>query len=462
MTGLHRNTVLAAIAAVALISSACGSTSSSSPTAESSAASPATSESASLTPATPVPAVEAKLTVGNYEQDTIRKVLAELEADFTKTYPNVTFQDDSVNADVGNYATQMKLRMAGPSAPDIAQIGQAQALMGPLVKAGLLLDLQSYADTYGWADRFGPGTLDQLKMQPDGKTIGSGGLYGMSLGGNLVGVYYNREKFAALGFTAPPKSLAEFDQMMAKALAAGEVALEAGNLDQWPGLHYWYAITSVFCPAQQIRDWIYGTSGASFVTDCTRAAAEHLALWAKKGYLNASVNGTGYGDAMAAFIKGTGVFNLTGSWMQAQFDAEAPGKIGFFLLPPVNEGDLPQAAGALTPPYGISAKSKNADVAAAFIDSLLTPAALDKLAAVGVLPALKGYQLATPAGSTLADLYASWQSVLDANGLTLYQDWAAPTVLDAQSGEVQLIMGNKSTDPSKLITATQDEWDSFH
>ena len=465
MTGSHRNVMLSAVAVVAMIASGCGTASAPTPAASlSNAPSATTSESAGPSPTASgisVPTGEAKLTFSNLEQVPTQEVLRALETEFTQKYPNITFQDDSARGDYANYATKMKLRMAGPTAPDIAQVGQAQALMGPLVKAGLLLDLQPYADAYGWEDRFGPGTLDQLRMEPDGKTIGSGGLYGMSIGGNLVGVYYNREKFKALGFTAPPKSMSEFDQMMATAKAAGEVPLEAGNLDKWPGLHYFYALTSVFCPAQQVRDWISGRPGETFVTSCTKGAVEQLAMWAKEGYFNSSANGTGYVDAMAAFGKGTGVFNLTGSWMQAQFDKEAPGKIGFFLRPPVNEGDKPQATGALAIPYGISAKSKNPDAAAAFIDFLLTSAALDKLAPTGILPAMKGYQLDTPAGSTLADLYSSWQSVLDANGLTFYQDWAAATLLDAQSGEVQLIIGNESPDPLKLLTVTQAEWDAF-
>jgi raffinose/stachyose/melibiose transport system substrate-binding protein len=443
-----RTIILAACAAIgALAISACGST-------------PSTGKPAAFS--TAVPSSKITLNMADYEQATIQQVLGQLQGQFTQKYGNVSFSNAGSITDVGAYATKEKLAMAGPSGPDIIQVGQDQALMGPLVKANLLMNLNQYAQTYGWADKFGPGLLDELTMQTDGKQLGAGNLYGVSLGGNLVGVYYNKAKLSALGFSAPPQTLAEFEQMLAAAKAAGQVPLEAGTLDKWPAAHYLDAMLAVYCPPGDIRNWIYGNSGTTIDSDCAKAAVAKLADWTKNGYISKNANGTAYADAMNAFAKGTGIFNLTGSWEQAQFDQQAPGQIGFFLLPPVNAGDKPAAVGALTPPYAISAKSKNPAAAAAFLDSLLTPQATDKLAAVGVLPVLKGYQLQATAGSALADVYASWQQVLNSDGLSLYTDWSSPAMLDVIESTVQLVFAGTSTNPDDVLGPMQKEWGTFH
>ena len=402
------------------------------------------------------------LRTANYEQPTIQKVLQSLEKSFSAKHPNVKFNDLSLGANVGDYATRMKLAMAGPAAPDVVQIGQAQALMGPLVKAKLLRDLTGPAKQFGWASRFGPGLLDELKMRPDGKTFGSGSLYGVSLGGNMVGVYYNKAKLKALGFAGPPHTLAAFEQMLSKATASGQVALETGNLEKWPALHYFYALADVYCPIQQLRNWIYGDKGATIALPCATAALNRLASWGAKGYIPSSANGTAYADALTAFGKGTGVFMLTGSWAQAGFDQQAPGQIGFFLLPPLKAGQKPVATGALTPPYGISTKSKNPVAAAQWLDYLLTPNASNKLAHVGVLPALKTSTFKPPKGTALADVYAGWQSVLNANGLGLYFDWTTPKMLDVIDAPLQDIVAGKSDGISSLLQQMQQEWQSFH
>ncbi len=57
-------------------------------------------------------------------------------------------------------------------------------------------------------------------MGEDG-TRGAGTLYAMGLNYSLTGVFYTKELAAQIGMTEPPKTLAEFDELLAAAKEAG-------------------------------------------------------------------------------------------------------------------------------------------------------------------------------------------------------------------------------------------------
>src|SRR5215203_4798017 len=90
--------------------------------------------------------------------------------------------------------TTLKLAVSGDKAPDVVQANQGRPVMGQLVKGGLLRPLDAYAEAYGWADRYSKVLLDLNRFSDDAAEFGSGGLYGLSQMGEIVGVYYNREQ----------------------------------------------------------------------------------------------------------------------------------------------------------------------------------------------------------------------------------------------------------------------------
>ena len=75
--------------------------------------------------------------------------------------------------------------------------------MGQLVKAGLLLPLDNYAEAYGWTERVSENVLAVSRWTPDGKQFGTGNLFGYTTIGEIVGVYYNEQKLADLGLDGP-------------------------------------------------------------------------------------------------------------------------------------------------------------------------------------------------------------------------------------------------------------------
>ena len=168
-----------------------------------------------------------------------KKQITQLNKDFQTTYPNVKIE--RVAKSFTDLNTTLKLAVSGPNAPDIVEANQGRQVMGALVKGGLLKPMDAYADAYGWNDRWSKTLLDLNRFSSDGKQFGSGDLYGVSQQGEIVGVFYNKDKVASM-----PKTFAEFEDMLAKAKADGEVPISFGNLDKFGGIHEFQAVQNAF------------------------------------------------------------------------------------------------------------------------------------------------------------------------------------------------------------------------
>ncbi|TMR11281.1 extracellular solute-binding protein [Nonomuraea turkmeniaca] len=402
-----------------------------------------------------LPTEPVTLTLSHFEEGGQGKAIEQLAAKYQQLHPNITIKPTYTA--FADYGKNIKLQMSSESAPDIAQAGQAQTMQGPLVQAGLLRPLDEYAKLYGWSERFKPGLLDQARFSKDGKTFGTGELYGIALGGNLVGIYYNRDKLAKLGITTPFKDLAAFQDALAKAKAAGETPIQLGNLEAWPGNHVLSDLIAQYEPLENGLNWVYGRKGATFDSPGVQQATKTLAEWAKSGYIDSSANGTSDSDGVGKFIKGKGVFMVSGSWNRSRIDENMDGKAGFTAMPPVKAGDPVRATGATTSPFSISAKTKYPDVAAGFIDFMTRPENAATLFQGGYLPVAERDAGQPKAGSAQEGLVETWQQVLADDGLALYLDWATPSMGDTLFPAVQQLIAGKTT-PDELISTVQENW----
>lgn len=114
----------------------------------------------------------------------------EVYAAFMKKYPNITIKRVSKPLDE-NLKTQ-RLALSGDDSPDLVMTANGWGGMGTLVKNNLIISLDKYYDQCGWRQQYGAGILRGLSFTPDGKTFGSGNVYGVSEGMAFQGVYYNK------------------------------------------------------------------------------------------------------------------------------------------------------------------------------------------------------------------------------------------------------------------------------
>src|SRR3954451_10070566 len=183
------------------------------------------------------------------------KQIERLNQAFQAQYPNVKIK--RVAKSFTDLKTTLKLAVSGPKAPDIVEANQGRPDMGQLVKGGLLKPLDAYADAYGWKDRWSKTLLDLNRFSADGKQFGAGNLYGVSQMGEIVGVFYNRDKVPTV-----PKTFDEFEQMLAKAKQQGEVPISFGNLDKFGGIQEFQSVFRQFAGGETTRDFVFAKDGA--------------------------------------------------------------------------------------------------------------------------------------------------------------------------------------------------------
>ncbi|GII81287.1 sugar ABC transporter substrate-binding protein [Sphaerisporangium rufum] len=288
----------------------------------------------------------------------------DLTTEFTKQHPNVTWD---IREDQFAVITQNAPRVLADNPPDLMRLPQ----VSELVKDNLLKNMDGYAKAFGW-DRWPASQLEQLRMGPGGRPRGEGSLYALGLNLSMTGVFYNKDLAAKIGMSSPPATLAELDDALAKAKNAGVTPIVQFNGGATGGLAFpLQNLMASYGPPGPINDWIFNKPGASIDTPSNLKAAQHLERWVKAGYFQKDVNAVDYATMMSRFIGGKGLFMFNGDWESGNLDKQLPGKTGFFLMPPAEQGGKRAAMSApLT--FGIGSRAKNADCAASFLNWVAT------------------------------------------------------------------------------------------
>lgn len=384
------------------------------------------------------------------------KQIETLNADFQKKYPNIKIKRVSRSFD--DLVKTLRLALTGADAPDVVQANNTRSQMGEFVKAGQLVNLDPYAAAYGWDKRYPQSVRNVASYSPDGKTFGSGSLFGMPQVGEVVGIFSNEAKLKTLGIN-PPKTWAEFDAALATAKSKGEVPLVLGNLEKWPAGHVFGVVQGRFAKADDIRKLGFGQSGGNWSSPENIKAAQTLVDYVDKGYFSAGFNGQDYDPAWQGFTKGKGLFLIAGSWLQADLSAAMKTDVKFSLPPAPEAGGMPLTTGGSGLPFAITEKAKNKDAAAAYINFITSPEAMKVLADNGNLPVVETATQKAP-DALATDVFTAFGAVSQDDGLLPYLDWATPTMGDTLGATLQDLLAKKVT-PEKALEALQKDYGDF-
>jgi len=382
------------------------------------------------------------------------KQLDALNASFEKEYPNVTI--DRVSRSFEDLNRTLRLAINSDDAPDVVQANNGRSIMGAFVEAGQLRPLDGYADAYGWDERFSADVRSLASYTEDGATFGAGNLYGVPQTGELVGLWYSKSKLDDLGIEVP-RTTADMETALQKAAAAGEVPIQFGNKEGWPGIHDFGFVQNQFVPAEEIRDLGFGVAGSSWTTPENEQAADLISSWAESGYFTEGFNGFDYDPAWQDFAEGDGVFVIAGTWLLADLAAAMGDDVGF-ALPPTGESGEMAVTGGTGLPFAITESTENADAAAAYLDHITSPDAMTDIQEAGNLP-VYGADAALAEGPQ-ADVLEAWGAANAQGAIVPYLDYATPDFYDLLTAQVQdLLAGSQS--PSDFLATLEKEYTSF-
>lgn len=164
--------------------------------------------------------------------------------------------------------------LAAGTAPDIVY-ASGPSYIGTYKDEGLVMNLDSYAEQYGWKDNILGVIYDSLTLD--------GSLYSVPGGMSVGGLFYNTELFEEKGWTAPA-TLAEMEAIMEAAKAEGLYPLGAGNKGWKPcNNHFGSMVINHLGNPSLFYDALAGNT--SFNTPEMVAAVEKSAEWFQNGYL---------------------------------------------------------------------------------------------------------------------------------------------------------------------------------
>lgn len=398
------------------------------------------------------------ITLTVWDQETtpgISDSLDQLNKEFHTKYPNITV--NRVVRSGTDLRTTLKLGLTGQSAPDVAQANQGFADMAAYVKAGLLTDLGPYEKAYGWDQRIPSSQRALDSVTPDGSSLGSGNLYGLSITGEVVGVFYNKAVLKKLGL-AVPDSVEQMESQLPTIKTAGTLPISYGDQNKSPGIHLWGITLVPALGSQAISDLVFGRSG-SWADPKVTESAQTVADWATKGYLSPGYNGITSNSAAQAFGQGKAAYFLGGVWNQDVI-AKGGADAGFIVLPEKTGGKL-IAMGGVGMGWAVPTHAAHKTAAAAYIDFISNTHAMAVLAQHNQLPAVPDTSAPMKSGTLSGDILKTWSSLTAANGLVPYVDWSTPTMYDTISANLQELMAGQE-DSAAFGKALQTDWAGFY
>ncbi|PWJ47599.1 carbohydrate ABC transporter substrate-binding protein, CUT1 family [Quadrisphaera granulorum] len=373
--------------------------------------------------------------------------------DFEKKHPDVTIE--RTTEEWGQLNSTLNLKLQSDDGPDIASANNGWQSLGTLARGGLVRNLDPYVEAYGWGETVPPTIARQNQFSTDFTTMGTGSWFGTPMARTaLIGLYYNIDELKALGLQ-PPTTLAELESAAAAVKAAGKTVFAYGSLDgvTAPLL----GVQAALADKTALGSYVYGDTSVKVSDIAVAEAAKVVGDWASKGYFPEGYNGIDYNTAIANFKAGQGVFRweYTGS---LGLDAEQQKHFGYTQL--AQSSGSVVAVGAAPAAMVISSRSEHPDVAAAFLDAMMSPEAGQRAADLGLVPALAPDATLPATSGTLVEEANAAKTLDKDDGYVPYFDWSSPTMFDTLTQQLQLLYAGKST-PQTLAEAVEQDRSAF-
>jgi raffinose/stachyose/melibiose transport system substrate-binding protein len=361
-------------------------------------------------------------------------------ARFEKSHPGVTVKFEEKGFEQIQQNAAMILN--SDEAPDIMEYNKGNATTGLLSTQGLLTDLTAEAGKRGW-DKLSPSLQTTARYDARG-VMGGDKWFGVPNYGEFVMVYYNKDLFAKQNVKVPT-SLAELEAAMDAFVKAGMPPLSVAGAE-YPAQQIFYLLALSKADRKFVDAYQLYKSPVDFHGPELTFAATAFADWVAKGFIPKDSAGIRAEDMGVAFVQGKFPMLISGTWWYGRFASQIKGfEWGSFLFPgnrlhPGSSGNL----------WVVPASAKNKQLAYEFIDETLKPDIQNLLGNSGGVPAMADASKITDPKNR--ELIASFNAIVEQDGLAFYPDWPAPGYYDVLVSAVQeLINGSKT--PAQVLDA---------
>ena len=327
----------------------------------------------------------ADLVFWTWEGEPRLTMLRNLIEEFAETRPLVDVE--LVVRDYDSYETQLKLAIAGGFAPDIFAGDFGFSLDSDLIQAGVVEPMDDYEKRYRWDSVFPPSLLQMGRFNSQGTQWGQGRLWGVSMFGEIIGLFYNKRVLREL-YLDLPTTFDEFQQTLQAVVAAGKQPIAFGNLEQYPAGFWVEVIAQATAETDYLRRYVFTTDETLSWAESEdmMVALELIQEWAKLGYFTRGYNGYTEDGAFERFVNDDALFFLSGPWYASSLSDAMGDSVGFFTLPS-ETGAGHTTTVALSGPLHIYSRSSHKELAAQLIAWLVGEEAHKKITAFGDLPA---------------------------------------------------------------------------
>ncbi|ADO41676.1 ABC transporter substrate-binding protein [Ketogulonicigenium vulgare] len=259
---------------------------------------------------------------------------------------------------------QIRIALLSGSGPDIVYTG-GPSYVAPMARAGQLLALDSYAETYGWNDSILPVFLEMGRYD--------GALYALPKTYETLGLYYNKTLFETHGWQVPT-TLEDLETVADAMLAEGIIPFASGNA-LWRPTNEHYVTIALNAVAGPENVYKALTGEIPWTAEPFVAAITRLNDWWQKGYFGPNYFSISGEQQVSMLAAGQAGMMPSGTWQFQhiptyfpQNNAEA-GFVGFPSAADVGEPVFPLGVGST---FSIASASRNPDGAAAVIDFIFS------------------------------------------------------------------------------------------
>ena len=300
---------------------------------------------------------EEQIEITFWHQYTDNTVMDDIAAAYMADHPNVTINVVAIKTQDIN--TTLRMALTSGTGPDIFYYDAGPGYMGALADAGLLLELDAYAEEYGWEEELAGWALNAGTR--------NGHLYGIASEYEMLCVYYNKAIFEQLGVEIPT-TYDEFLNICATAKEAGIVALGLDDMEKWPGYHYESLFYGAFGGPDLVTSILNQEQENGWNQPELAAGLDALRSLVAEGYTSEFPNGIAHDDALRDFYTGGAAMFMTGTWQVNAMYENMGDNVGIFIFPSASEDII------TTPPVGVgsamqvSATTAHPDEVISFLD----------------------------------------------------------------------------------------------